>query len=196
MLIKINHIALRKKFKVKRYLLAIACLTLSGELICCETKDTKNCRAYISDESLVSLFKVFDYTKNVTWGRVTKGKFPEYGWITETGNCTDKKFITDGLNYSASIRNLSSQENLKAGSFKDLITTVNHGIAHYNLPGFENKYWKMNLILEDNYLGVYSVNSELRELVISRKPKYVKMTSISPQKNNNYECISKIMYDF
>jgi hypothetical protein len=181
---------------VRKYLLAIACLTLSGELICCETKDTNNCRAYISDESLLSLFKAFDRTKNVTWGRVTKGKFPEYGWITETGNCTNKIFVTDGLNYSASIRNLSPQENLKTGSFKDLIKRVNHGVAHYNLPGFENKYWKMNLILEDNYLGVYSVNSELRELVISKKPKYVKMTSISPQKNNNYECISKIMYDF
>ena len=189
-------IALRKTFKAGKHLLAIACLALSGELICCETKDNENCHAFISSENLVSLFRVFDHSKSVTWGRVTKGKFPEYGWITETGNCTNKIFVTDGLNYSASIRNLSSQENLKTGSFKDLITRVDHGVAHYNLPGFENKYWKMNLILEDNYLGVYSVNSELRELVISKKPKYVRMTSISPYRNNNYECISKIVYDF
>ena len=151
-----------------------------------------------------SVFSSFPILNNKpVWEWYRKEDIGEYYWQTELGTCKNKKFIPNGARLLIRVGSLRLDENPPAkGTFQDLLN------AAEKTPFFDDRFVKVRA---RSYIrGGFIQNNQLKPpgqlLAILDNPKmvryfrdemstYARMTAHLTDKNESYECITKIQHE-
>ncbi|ETX61134.1 hypothetical protein G6546_06170 [Citrobacter portucalensis] len=124
----------------------------------------------------------------------------EYYWQTELGTCKNNKFVPNGARLLINLGTLRPKENPPTeGSFQDLLNAaektaffddaiVDNNIRSHIRGGFYQKNSR------DSALFAILDNSIMVTYFKAEKSTYARMTAHLPEKNESYECVTKIEY--
>ena len=154
-----------------------------------------------TETSLFSAFPIIN--EKPVWKWYQSEDIGEYYWQTELGTCKDNKFIPNGARLLMSLGTLRPHENPPAeGTLDDLLSKAEKkaylkdkfnknetkAICHIR-GGFSQKRSNAPAAL----LAILG-NSTMINYFKAEKSTYARMTAHLPEKNESYECVTKIQY--
>ncbi|EBG5297240.1 hypothetical protein FI178_20250 [Salmonella enterica subsp. enterica] len=182
---------------MKRVLFFLLMIFISfGVIADCEiqTKDY-DCFTIFTKGTIFSAFPVLN--NKTIWRWYHNEDIGEYYWQTELGTCKNNKFTPGGARLLIRIGSLRLDENLPAkGTLQELLNTaektafLGDRFRSYIRAGIYQKKSSdpaQLLAVLDNSAMVKSFKDE--------KPTYARMTAHLPNKNESYECITKIQHE-
>ncbi|HAU8267753.1 TPA: hypothetical protein I8287_005511 [Kluyvera intermedia] len=166
----------------------------------CEIQpENQVCLTMFTKSSIASSFPVLNIKPVWKWYR--SEDIGEYYWQTELGICKDNKFIPNGARLLIRLGTLRLNENKPAeGSLQDLLDAAEkkaffddesaniHARSH-----IRGAFVQKRSSDPAQLLAIFD-NPSMVKYFKTKNSTYARMTAHLPEKNESYECITKIQY--
>ena len=157
-----------------------------------------SCLTIFTKGTIYSAFPVLNNKPEWKWYR--SEDIGEYYWQTELGTCTNNEFVPNGARILISLGTLRPKENPPAeGSLQDLLNAAektaffDDAIVNNNIRSHvRGVFYQKNS--RDSALFAILDNSTMVNYFKAEKSTYARMTAHLPEKNESYECVTKIEY--
>ncbi|ECG8608054.1 hypothetical protein FNH48_11350 [Salmonella enterica subsp. salamae] len=186
---------------MKRFLLFLLAIFINFDAIgACEIQPKNQvCLTIFTRSGIGSFFPVLNVKPIWKWYR--NEDIGEYYWQTELGTCNNDKFIPNGARLLIVLGSLRLNENPPAeGSLQDLLDAAekkaffDDEIANIHVRSPIRGAFVQKKSSDPAMLLAILDNPSMVKYFKAEKSTYARMTAHLPEKNESYECVTKIQY--
>ena len=185
---------------MKRAILLLTAFINFDVLASCEIQpENQVCLTMFTKSSIASSFPILNVKPVWKWYR--SEEIGEFYWQTELGTCKNDKFIPNGSRLLIRLGSLHLNENPQAeGTLQDLLDTAekkaffDDEIANIHVRSHIRGVFYQKKISDPALLLAIFDNPSMVEYFKTKNSTYARMTAHLPEKDESYECVTKIQY--